>query len=613
MALPNPNNGRIIVLMNPLYPLGYDLLQYIISNQKLTAPIIDCYMYKETDDFAALVRNLYFNGYRFFIGPQNSATLESLTTFFTNRQDALYINSSSTVYNLSMPPNMIRSSVNDYALCEYINNYFLLHAPELLEISQNDKMYEPLSDTPVGTVAFKRIVYIYQESNYTREFLNMLEQTKDPSLNIPIIPYLIKDTDLSFSEELGLLLKENPVSGPDYKQSEKTLFIVNSSTPQDMLYFFNELAYSDNYFYFCDPFFADQLETIYQFHYSFFGAGNYSTVGYKLSQQVDPNQDISPVALGIVDLILQLGQWYMNNQKGSTMQQLIDKLKNIDYLYIGNDDNWYWYVRQIYIYNAKYPTISDAPGDYKLFKDPLIFKSTASPSQNGGVSSQELLGTTNYVFNPSLNDTYERNVKIRTRHNWYDWGRPTLWECTTTTNQPEAANNLPKTAWVKLADEYTGDIAGYKFPLANNALIIAGGDVVQNYGGNASPDNLNLLFWKKYTDQQKNWAVGKKFLLSFDGCPRAQGRKDTTISINLVAVYAAGSIILLNIINNYKIPSPTPSSWYNCKLYFTMPFVPLSYNGYDFRRLKLAFIGDAKDKSWVSAITNVSIREVLSG
>jgi len=606
MSQPRPNNGRIIVLMNPLYPLGNQLLQYIIKNEKLTASNVDCYMYKPTDDVLTVFRNMYNRGYRFFIGPQNSATLESLTTFFTNRQDAIYINSSSTVYQLNMPPNIIRSSVNDYTLCEYINNYFLLHISELLQVSENKTMYEPLSTTPAGQPAFKRMVYIYQESNYTKEFLQMLEQTQDPSLNVPIIPYLIKLEDVEFSQELIDLLAENPVSSPDYKDSDKTLFIVNSSTPQDMLYFFNELKLYDNYFYFCDPFFSDLLETSYQLRYSFFGAGNYSTVGYKLSQQVDPNQDISPVALGIVDLALQLGQWYMNNRKGSTMKQLIEKLKNIDYLYNGNDNNWYWYVRQIYIYNARYPTISDESADYKMYKDPLVFKSTASPSQNGGVSNQEKLGTQNFIGNSRLT----RILDSVPPNNYIGWVRARNWYCRYTKHKRPDREH-PKEAYVRIAKNYAREIVGYQFPLADSALVVSGGDTITNHGtGNIYGEgwiNLNWLLSNKF--------AGKKFLFSFFGCPRARGRKDTTITIKLNAIYGQ-AVTLHTFCKNYEVPSTSsePPIWTQSKFYFNMPFINKTLPGETFNilGLELEIIGEAKDKDWTTLLYDLSLVEVIS-
>jgi len=380
----SPNN-KIIVLMSPTYPIGYDLIKYII-NLGLVTSNVETYLQKNGEDIVTLVNNYYNKGYRFFIGTQNSKELTSLTSFFIEQTDCCYFNTYSTIFNLQMPTNMIRSVVNDYTLTQYINNYFVLNVDNLLGISKNMLMYTPLSLTPTDEPAFKHFVYIYEASSYTEEFLNMLQQTNDPNLNITIETFLIGETE-PLPDLLIELLIANPVSGVDYQTSNKTLFFLNSSNPQNLLNkITNELWY-DNYFFFCDPFFDDLLKTSYPFYYSFLGAGCFSSIGYKLSQQIDPNQDISPTALAVVNLIIQLGQWYLNNAKPeTTMPELLYTLKSIQYLNQGNDDNWYWYEKQIYIYNSAYNHTGTQSDGYPIHKNPLLVSASASPTTNGGLS-----------------------------------------------------------------------------------------------------------------------------------------------------------------------------------------------------------------------------------
>lgn len=379
-----PNN-KIIVLITPGYPIGYELIQYII-NLGLVTGNVECYLQKDGETVLSLVNLYYNNGYRFFIGTQNSQELSTLITFFEKYTDSCYFNTSSTVYNLQMPSNMIRAIVNDYTLTEYINNYFILNVTNLLNISKYMTMYEPLSETPNNQPAFTKFVYIYTYSLYTSEFLNMLQTTKNENLNITIESYLIPDGG-GLPSELISQLTDNPVSGENFKTSNKTLFFLNATNPQILLDEFTVESWYNNYFFFCDPFFEDILTTKYPFLYTFLGSGVFSSSGYKLSQQIDPNQDISPIALAIVNLIEPLGQFYLNNDKPeTTMTDILDKLTAIQYIYQGNDNNTYWYEKLIYCYHTNY-NLQEAMSEYRIFKDPLLFSASASPTQNGGVVS----------------------------------------------------------------------------------------------------------------------------------------------------------------------------------------------------------------------------------
>ena len=415
---PIPPNNKIIVLMTSNYPVGYELIQYII-NLGLVTSNIECYLQKNGETSLSLVNSYYNNGYRFFIGTQNSQELTELTSFFKTHTNCVYFNTCSTVYNLQMPNNMIRTIVNDYTLIQYINNYFLLNVVELLYLSKFTTMYIPLSETPIGQPAFTKFVYIYEYSLYTNEFLNILLSNQDPELNIIIEHYLIAEED-ELPDELIILLTENPVSGPGYRASNKTLFFLNSSTPQSLLDKFTVETWYDNYFFFCDPFFDDILTTNYRFLYTFLGSGVFSSTGYKLSQQIDPNQDISPIALAVVNLIEPLGQWYLNNAKpGTTMVELLNKLMAIQYTFLGNDNNTYWFEKLIYFYHTLYDS-DEVISKYKIFKDPLIFSASASPTQNGGVVSIPS-GWRSVTFGNDLFVAVSNEGKTMTSTNGSNW------------------------------------------------------------------------------------------------------------------------------------------------------------------------------------------------
>lgn len=377
-------NNKIIVLMSAEYPVGYELIKYVI-NLGLVTNNVEIYLEKDGEETLNTIASYYNKGYRFFIGTQNSQELTNLVPFFESHTDCCYFNTYSTIFNLNMSSNMIRSVVNDYVLTKYLNSFFVLNVSYLLKLCEDPTMYIPLSLSPTNEPVFKNFVYIYESSNYTDEFLNMLLTTQEPSLNINITSYLIGENE-PLPDELVNLLTENPVSDlNNFQNNIKTLFFLNSSNPQNLLNKFTEKSWYDNYFFCCDPFFSDLLTTLYPLTYSFFGAGCFSSIGYKLSQQIDPNQDISPIALAIVNLIIQLGQWYLNNcKKETTMQELLNNLISIHYLNEGNDDNWYWYEKQIYIYHATY---NNTTNTNSIFKEPLIVSASASPTVDGGISS----------------------------------------------------------------------------------------------------------------------------------------------------------------------------------------------------------------------------------
>jgi hypothetical protein len=302
-------------------------------------------------------------GIKCFIGVSDGSAevLDNIAPLLEEHPDVLYFNSMSTAV-LDLPKTIIRTAVNDNVLCYNLLTQFLPNMYNLLTLGGHTNA-TPLSGTPIT-----KICYIYEPGVYTTGFLGSLETANEALENPYIINSYSIQNEESIPTELIDLLTSNPVDSTDFIDSSKTVFIVNSSLPQDLMNKFTDQTYTNNYFIFGDPYFTE-VTTDLTWEYSFCLCGNFSTLGYKFSKFVDPTQNMSPLLLGVVDIIHYFACLYLNAYKSGS-SKILDKLINIEYLVPDDStdtvDAHRWFMQQEQLYNMANSTDDDKTFTFSL-------------------------------------------------------------------------------------------------------------------------------------------------------------------------------------------------------------------------------------------------------
>jgi len=383
------NNKRILILTDSSKNKFIELIDWMRSNQ-ITLDIVDIATYDILISPLDTIQKYHNLGYNCFLGNQTSGELLSMIDYLSeNKDNLIYFNSSSTspfyneitTDNLEvLPTNVIRTAIIDDELCYQLLNDFLyentLHT--LLKLGNHNKLAEPIEIS-----GFTNLCYIYQPSSYTNNYLKSLQISNDGLENsYNLIVYEISETQTILPQDLIDMLNSNPISNENYKNSEKTLFILNSSTPQLLLALFNQQSYADNYVLFTDAFFFDyEINTNIVWYYSLILMGNYSQMGYKYSKFVDKTQNISPLSLGLVDVLVHFSIIY-DNKTNLSIPELLTFLKNIELIkYSELNKRTSWFIEYEMIYHI-FNTELVKNFDYGL----LAFENKYNPKVTGGVT-----------------------------------------------------------------------------------------------------------------------------------------------------------------------------------------------------------------------------------
>lgn len=378
------NSNKILILSTNEFKNAIDIIQWMIDN-KIISNQYDIILYDINKTNALEQMTKYINlGYKCILGTQNSIELLSCVDLLEKNKDkVLYFDLYSTSplqNNLpngmdSLPINIIRTALIDDELCYELFDRFLINNNfyNLLKLGNHNKLAEPLELSN-----FKNICYIYQPSIYTENFLQELTNANSKMQRpLNITSEIVTD---SFTQNIKNLLTKNPISNPNFKTSDKTLFIINSSTTNKMIEMFDKQEYSDNYFLFGDAFFDVNLSTSIMFKYAFVLVGNFSQIGYKYSKFVDPKQNVSPLTLGLIDVIMYFSQIYFNNLDLS-ISELISLLKRTELIKYSNTYNRdYWFIKQMYAFSM----LNDIDNVNKFDYSMVFTNVTYNPTNTGG-------------------------------------------------------------------------------------------------------------------------------------------------------------------------------------------------------------------------------------
>ena len=496
------NRPKLAILFNPTTypPDALNLMNFIKDDTSGSRFSIINYT-----DLATTLEEQYNLGFRFFASPTiGSFELYTYCIPFCNKyQDALLFTTYSTQYfeDGVLPFNIIRSSVNDKDLANYIVNEILYKVNTLTKESA-PLYYKPISINTDNTYPiFRKIVYIYTEKDangntdtYSEEYGNqLLNAVNLTNGDIEIQLFKILDDNFILPEEVKTLLSANPVSGHDFQYNSKTMFILNSYSPEKILQLFDEEYMYDNYFIFGYVFTSLHYTSKYKFNYAICPLGNYSFEGYKTAGFVPGGRQLSPFLFSICDPILKLIPYYTQiyykyPNFSSTQFNLyfINRMKDIN-LFV--DDN-YWYERKIFTYyiGTKDGDLTNAQYIRDIFYQ-FKFNPTSSASTIYPTFEYQFLNTNLAPFDSAI------HVPVINTSNSFS---------TLTT---ESTNNLNATTTVKIT-----------FVLANSSSLL----------GN---DGINFNINQTVIDYYKNNTVT---ITKFSGMPLSKSGEQFANLSNLL-------------------------------------------------------------------------------
>jgi surface protein len=389
------NRPKLAILFNPTTypPDALKLMEYLKDDTSASRFSIINYT-----DLATTLEEQYNLGFRFFASP-TIGSFELYTyciPFCKKYPDSLLFSTYSTQYfeDGVLPFNIILSSVNDNDLAHYIVNEILYKLHTLTKESA-PVYYEPISYLSLDNIypIFRKIVYIYTEKDangntdtYSEEYGNqLLNAVNLTNGDIEIQAFKISDNNFILPEEVKTLLSENPVSGHDFQYNSKTMFILNSYSPEKILQLFDEEYMYDNYFIFGYVFTSLHYTSKYKFNYAICPVGNYSFEGYKTAGFLPGGRQLSPFLYSISDVILKLLPYYTqiyykypNFSSTKFNEYFINRMKQIN-LFV--DDN-YWYERKIFTY---YIGTKDGDLTNAQYNRDIFFKYKFNSGTNGTV------------------------------------------------------------------------------------------------------------------------------------------------------------------------------------------------------------------------------------
>ena len=352
-------------------------------------------------DLSKTLEEQYNLGFRFFASPTiGSFSLYNYCIPFCKKYtDVLLFTTYSTQYfeNGILPFNIIRSSINDKDMIHYIVNELLYNVNTLTKQCE-PLYYDPISNNNYDGPVFEKIVYIYTEKDadgnpdtYSQSYCEQLSNEINLQNNkITLEIYRITDDNFILPQILKDQLLENPVSDRKFRSSVKTIFMLNSYSPEKILQLFDEEYMYDNYFIFGDVFPSNHYTSKYKFNYAICPVGNYSFEGYKTAGFIPGGYYLSPFLYSISDVILKLlpyyTQLYYKYPNFSSNEFNLYFINRMKYIKIFVDNN-YWYERKIFTYyiTTKEGDLTNAQYNYYIFFEfkfnPLISGSFIKESE----------------------------------------------------------------------------------------------------------------------------------------------------------------------------------------------------------------------------------------
>lgn len=369
-------------------------INYLRCYISKTTYLVDFCNFPHGSQITTVLSQKYNINYRCFILLSTTSydLLKYCVPYFRKNTDTLCFSTYST-FNFEsgvLPFNVIRTSVNDYDLVNYIVNDVLYNLKELTVPSNFNDFHQSIpssGSSPTGDELpiFTKIVYIYSDLDdlgdadmYSSGYLSGLIASVSTNPYITIESYLVKRSNFVLPDVAKLRLTENPVSGITFAESVKTIFCVNGLNPNTLLHLLTDENMYDNYFIMSDAYVSSEIRTLYPIKYGIMPIGNFSFGGYKFAGLINSptGHSISPQILSVVDLIVEMSPIYANAMsKKQSIETIKTTLENLKYIV----DNNYWFERKIFTYLAQ----SDITQSNKLNFQYIFFQFKFNPLTSG--------------------------------------------------------------------------------------------------------------------------------------------------------------------------------------------------------------------------------------
>ena len=288
----------------------------------LDAPRKDVYQYHNE----YVLDTLYERGFRCFITTFGSGTTQDLFDWIDGKDDVIFFGVQSTVgseeFMEDAPDRLIRTSISDNYMVQKLFNDILPNFKSLL-MQGGYESAELFNDNELGVNPFKKIVYIYEPSTYTLNYGNELKiMTEKKGLEYESYeleeypsnptPYYIRNNDVSLKNgDIIQALTSHNVDNEEYKDSDdKPLIIFNSERGSDMFVSLDKEEYYNNFTMFGDTF--TDMKTRFPFIQGFMPVGNFSQLGYRISNKLFDNLYMNPQLLSIYSLCLEMTPVYLS-------------------------------------------------------------------------------------------------------------------------------------------------------------------------------------------------------------------------------------------------------------------------------------------------------------
>lgn len=411
---------RIIIIMDSYSSkTSIDFLKMLIaSNSVLNGVMLYNGPCKKTsignikiNSLADLLQFFYNKGYRMFITNNYSSDLFPAFNWIRTR-DVILFNTFSTVatdeFLNNIPDNIVRTSVNDLEMLNYLFEKVLTNFYKYLNEMGNESIALPLSKSESGVNPFSVVVYIYEPSLYASGYLLNLEKVLYDNTDIELVSIKLENGVLP--DLAKYYLTYNNISSPNYINStNKPLIIFNSEEPDSLFSYLDDEKYFDNYTFFGDVFSTDIYNTAYPFTAAFVNISNFSDIGFRFSYLVDKDQSISPQTLNIYNILSQCGSLFMSVAKQSRFQFNVRGFLNLlNSLFVVTNGDW----TEKYVNVYKY--LSSAIVDSPLFENKFELLCSYHQWNPTAVvvysSSSTILNYNHIVINGELS-TYLKNVQ----------------------------------------------------------------------------------------------------------------------------------------------------------------------------------------------------------
>ena len=314
------------ILKNTVYLQDVFNKDLLVNKEYISGELDDSEIYKIHNEY--VLDRLYERGFRLFITTFGSSTTENLFDWVNNHEDVIFFGvtstSSSDDFMENKPDRLIRTSISDNYLIQRLFNDILPNIKTLLMQGGHDSA-ELFNDDEIGVNPFKKVVYIYEPSDYTSNYGNELrimtekkgieyESYELDPVYVPMenIEEYARNNDISLkNEDIIQALTNSNIDNAEFKDSDdKSLIIFNSSRGSDMFLPFDKEEYYKNFTMFGDTFTG--MKTRFPFIEGLMPVGNFSQISYRISNKINDGSYLNPQLLSIYSLALEVTPVYMS-------------------------------------------------------------------------------------------------------------------------------------------------------------------------------------------------------------------------------------------------------------------------------------------------------------